>query len=321
MKRLSRLVLASCALSIVLASAVTHAEVIERVVAVVNDDAIFLSELRTKAAPYLARAMRLPTETQRMEAIQQIYTQVLGQLIDERLMEQIAEDEEITVSAAEVEDAIENVREQAGLGPTQFWQAVREQGMTEAQYRQDLRRQLLHFKVLNQRVRSRVNITEDDVRRRYDEEAARARRSSRFRAEAILVDLPEDASASEVASGRREAERIRSTIDDEASWREAFEDTDGVDLGWLSEDDLAEELSGVLLTMEVGDISEPVRGPAGFFMFRLLDREQASDAMPPYDEVRMDVYRQMLQDAMQRQETLFLEEIRRSAEIERRLEF
>lgn len=301
---------------------VSRAEVIERVVAVVNDDAIFLSELRQKAAPFVRRAMQAPTDAQRMEAIRQIYTQLLDRMIDERLILQVADEENISVSSTEVSQAIENVRTQSGLNEQEFWEAVRGQGFTPAQYRRDVRQQLLRLKVLNERARSRVNITEQDVRRRYDEMAVRARREATFEADYIRLPLAATASATEIHQAMRDAEDIRAAIETESDFRAAREEHGGGATGNISESDIAPELAQALLQLEEGEISDPVRSEStnAIFIFFLRERDLASGALPAYEDVRMDVYREMMQEAMTRQEGLFLEELRRRAVIDRRLE-
>jgi peptidyl-prolyl cis-trans isomerase SurA len=296
--------------------------VIERVVAVVNDDAIFLSELRQKAAPFLRRAMEAPTEGQRMQAVQQIYTQLLDRMIDERLILQAADEEDVSVSTTEVNQAIENVRTQSGLEDHEFWEAVSAQGFTPAQYRRDVRQQLLRLKVLNQRVRGRVNITEEDVRRRYDEMAVRARRESTFQAEYIRLPLSAEASATEIHQAMQEAGEIRDGIETVLDFEVAREEYGGGETGSISERDLAPELGEALLALEEGEFSQPVRSETSnaVFIFHLLEREVAADALPAYEDVRMDVYREMMQEQMTRQEELFLGELRRRAVIDRRLE-
>lgn len=321
LRRLSAIVVASALLSVATVGT-SHAEVIERVVAVVNDDAIFLSELRQKAAPFLQRAMQAPTDAQRMQAIEQIYTQLLDRMIDERLILQAADEDDVTVSTTEVNQAIENVRTQSGLEDREFWQAVAGQGFTPAQYRRDVRQQLLRLKVLNQRVRGRVNITEEDVRRRYDEMAVRARRESTFQAEYIRLPLSADASATEIHQAMREADEIRDGIESAIDFDAAREEYGGGETGNVSERDLAPELGEALLALEEGEFSQPVRSETSnaVFIFHLLARDVAADELPAYEDVRMDVYRDMMQEQMTRQEELFLAELRRRAVIDRRLE-
>lgn len=301
-------------------AAPARGEVIERVVAVVNDDAIFLSELRVKAGPRIGAAIASArTDAERLAAAQNIYEEELTRLIDERLLLQAARTENITVTAREIESAIENVRTQTRLPAEQFWQLVREQGLTETEYRRDIRQQLLRYKVLNMRVRGRVNITEDDVRRRYDELVAQARRRGRYNADFVLVQVPDGAPATEVAELARRAQEAWESIDGADTFEDAIDDYGGGQLGWLEEGDLEPALEDALAALDEGQFSRPVRGSNGFFIFLLRERSTEGGNLPRYEDVRMDIYRQMLQDAMTRQEQAFVEELRRGAVIERRL--
>lgn len=297
-----------------------EADVVERVVAVVNDRAIFLSEVRRRALPFLERLLEIPSDTKRSEARATLYRQIVDQLIDEELIRQAAAKMEIRVSNADVERAVQNVMQQNQLSPEEFWAAVAEQGYTEAQYRQNLRDQLLHLKVMNQRVRSRVNITERDVRREYENRARKANRALRFRASHVFFPLPPGAGILEVAEVRERATEVRARLESEADFFRAAREIGGGELGWLSQGDLPGELEQALLALSPGEISAPVRGAAGYHIFFLHERERGSAAVPPFDAVKDEIYRVMLDEAMERQEKLFLAELRREADIRNLLE-
>lgn len=296
-------------------AAPARAEVIERVVAVVNDDAILLSELRRRAAPFLERAMSVPTAQGRMAAIEQLYGEVLQRMVEEQLFIQAAEEMQVTVSNAEVDRAIENVRTQAGLDEASFWNAVRAQGFAPEQYRADVRRQLLRLKVLNHRARGRVNITEEQVRQRYDMMVARSRRTERFRAAQLFFGVPDGASATEIADARRAAMAARESIDD----ADGFWAAGGVSLGTLSQGDMAPALEDALMGLDEGELSDVVRGPAGFHVFLLESRQEGEADVPAYEQARMPIYQEMMGEAMEQQEQIFVAELRRRAVIDSRL--
>jgi peptidyl-prolyl cis-trans isomerase SurA len=295
------------------------AEVVERVVAVINDEAIFLSELRRRAGPFLDRAMAAPSQTERMAAIEALYSQLLDRMVQEELFIQAAERMQVSVTRAEVDRAIGNVQRQAGLSDEDFWTAVQGQGFTTEQYRADVRRQLLRLKVLNNWARNRVNITEEQVRQRYDMTIARERRSSTYNTDQIFVEIPAGAGAAEVAEARARAQAIRDAIESGADFDAAMAAHDGGNLGWLSQGDLPLEVENVVLTLNPGDISQPVRGPAGFQLFRLVERQQAGAGQQAYAEVRMQIYQEMMEEAMTHQEEIFLAELRRQAVVDVRL--
>lgn len=316
MKRRLPLVAAIAVLAAALCPAPkAEAEVVERIVAVVNDEAVFLSELRRRAAPFLDRITQMPSQAQQMAAIEQLYTELLERMVQEELFIQAADRMQVTVTNAEVDRAIANVQRQSQLPDDQFWQAVAGQGFSRTQYRSDVRRQLLRLKVLNTRARGRVNITEEQVRQRYEMMVARGRRTARFTAAHIFVEVPSGASPVETTEVRRRMQSTRELLES----TEDFWDEGGVRLGTFDQGDLPEQLESALLDLDQGEISDVVRGPAGFHIFLLESREQASSSVPPYDEARMPIYQQMMEEAMGQQEELFLAELRRQAVVVIRL--
>ena len=293
------------------------AEVIERVVAVGNDAAILLSALRRRAAPFLEGVLTGTSgELDRATRLKELYRRLLQQLVDEELVEQAARKMHTTVGAREVDQAIDNVRRQNNMSEEQFWQAVTAQGFTEKQYRSDVRKQLLRLKVINQRVRARVNITEDVIRDTYDDRVREARRSQRFRAAHVFSPLPEGASATAVAAALAAAREVHAGLT--ADNFDATAETTGGDLGWLDQGDLPGELEEVLLGLDAGQISLPVRGPAGVHIFLLRERQKGDAAIPSYEDAKADIQRELLDTAMAKQERLFIEGLRREAIIELR---
>lgn len=304
--------------SVVSAPRAAHADVIERVVGVVNDHAIFLSDLRKKSLPFLPQVMSAPTPDERLSRLRQLYAQILDQLIDDELIREAAAKQHIVVTKADVDHALQNVQQQNHLTDAQFWDAVRQQGFSAEQYREDVRSQLLRLKVVNDRVRSRVNISEQDVRQRYDELARKRNSQLRFHAAHIFFPLPQSASATEVAKVLDEAQAVRKALTP-AGFDAAAAAHGGGDLGWLSEGDLPRALDRALLALSPGEISEPVRGPSGYHIFLLEERERGGNPMPPYAAVRDDIFRQLLDTAMTRQEQIFLGNLRKGAVISRHL--
>jgi peptidyl-prolyl cis-trans isomerase SurA len=293
------------------------ADVVERVVGTVNNDAIFLSDLRARAVPFLPQVTEAGTEAERASRLKDLYEEILTTLIDEKIILQIASQSGIRVTDADVDLAIENLRMQNNLTEEQFKEALDAQGFTEDQYRRDLKRQLVRLKVMNERVRSRVNITEEEVRARYEERARESGNDVRYRVSHLLIAIKGTASAIEVAAVRQKAEKLRATLTPE-NFMEQAEELGGGELGWISPGDLSEELEQSLGKLGIGEISEPIRGNTGFHIFFVQDRQVGSD-FPTYDEMKQEIYRELLDVAMTRQEKIFLEEIRRKAVINRML--
>lgn len=292
-----------------------NADIIERVVAVVNEEAIFLSELRQRVAPYLNRVMAETSEQAREAAWESLYEEGLQSLIDERLVEQVGQEMGITVTGADVERALQSVIRENQMTEPDFWRAVAAQGMTEQEYRDSIRKQLLFMRVTNQRVRSRVNITEAEVRAHYDERVGRANRRVRVHAYHAFLPLAPGASGEEVEAAMAAANELRAQMTSE-NFEDLAIENGGGELGWLSEGDLPGELNGPLFALTEGGISAPVRGANGVHIFYAQARERGGDALPEYDDVREQIEQQLLAAEMQRLQAAFMTELREEALIE-----
>jgi peptidyl-prolyl cis-trans isomerase SurA len=299
-----------------------RADVIERVVAVVNDEPIFLSDVRRRATPFLPQVMEQESEMARIAALDELYRQLLDHMIDEELFRQAARRMEVSVTTEEVERAIRNVRQRANLSEEEFWEAVRGQGFTEAQYRSDLRRQLTRGKVLNQRVRGRVNITEEDVRRRFEQMNRHSDRQVRYTFSFILFPFPTGADQAAMDAIRQQAAAVQAQIAaEQLTFADALAQAGGrgstVEAARAS--DIGEQVAGVLEGLEPGQVGTPIESAAGTgIMLVRLDGRQDPEATS-YEDVREEVYAEMLDEAMARQERIFLTELRREAVITRRL--
>ena len=237
---------------LVLTANSASADVVERVVATVNNEAIFLSDLRKRAVPFLPQVeLRRRRKPNGCPVLKELYEELLNFLVDEQLIRQLASSSGIRVTGADIDNAIENVRLQNNMTEEEFEQALDAQGFTQAQYRQNLKRQLVRLKVMNERVRSRVNVTEEEVRARYEQRARGEGNELRFQVSHVVVPVVEGASAIQVAAKRQEAETLRASLTPE-NFNARASQRGGGDLGWLSQGDLPEELERELLTAQRG---------------------------------------------------------------------
>ncbi len=296
---------------------VASADVVERVVATVNSEAIFLSDLRKRAVPFLPQIAEAGSDEERAARLRELYDQLLNLLIEEQLLKQVAAESGITVTAADVDMAVESIRQQNNMSKAEFREAVTSQGLTWPQYQSDLRKQLIRFKVVNERVRSRVNITEQEVQRQYEQRARGEGSELRFKVWHIIVPLDPDPTATQTAAAREEAEAIRADLTAD-NFEQMADEFGGGDLGWLAESELPGDLGAALLPLGAGEISQPIRTSSGFHLFFVEDRQVGTD-FPSYEEMKEELFREMLDSAMTRQERVFIEELRRDAVIDRML--
>jgi peptidyl-prolyl cis-trans isomerase SurA len=146
-----------------------NAVIVERIVAVVGDRPILLSDLRQRARPFINRiAAQAQNPAQQAAQESEMYRELLGRLIDDRLEEQAADKARLVITPDEVDNAIRNVAAQAKRTVPELIDEVRRQGISEQDYRDEIRRQLIEGKLVQLRVRGRVRVTEQDARAAYN---------------------------------------------------------------------------------------------------------------------------------------------------------
>jgi peptidyl-prolyl cis-trans isomerase SurA len=135
-----------------------HAGVLDRIVAVVDRDILLLSELHARSRPFLkqiAQAHPAPG-AQRAAAQSQLMSELLGRMIEEVLVAAEADRKHITVAPDEIDRALQAIAAGQNITVPELLNAARDLGMTEKEYRDELRRQLLEGKLLQIRVSERV---------------------------------------------------------------------------------------------------------------------------------------------------------------------
>ncbi len=144
-------------------------EVVDRIVAVVNNEIITLYDLNRAFAPYAGniRALKYPPEKER-QTLFQVRQDILDQLIDSMLADQQGKRGQITVSQKEIDNTIERLKESRQFTDEQLRQGLASQGMTMEEYRKEVEEQLMRTKLVNREVKSKIVITQEDIKDYYE---------------------------------------------------------------------------------------------------------------------------------------------------------
>ncbi len=311
-------------LSIFLAPHATTARSVpaDGIAAVVGEQIILLSEVHARMSILTQQATGMGAAAPPFHTAQK---QALEELIDETLIAREAVSMQIEVTTGEVESAIENMAEQNSMDLESFKAALESQGMTLSLYRQNIRRELLTYKTMNLRVRSRVNINEERAREFYNNQVRDVRRGAWFYGAHILVRVPSDARAIDVAKLRERATALKTAIDGGKKFEDvAKESSDdavtapfGGHLGKRMPGDIPAILDRVFLDLEPGEITGPIKTPSGFHIVKLASREDVG--VKPFDQVKDVIIGQLTQKEMDRQQKIWLKELRRRAFINIRI--
>jgi len=301
-----------------------HAVIVERVVAVVGKDVVLLSEVNERLRPYLKKLLSIKNPTQRQNAFHRLQRQELEKLIEEKLLVQEAIRRKVEVTGAEVNRAIQSVLRQNKVGYKELVSALRAQGISMAKYRARLSRQILRLKVINLAVRSRVTVTDDDVRAFYESQKRRlgvqqkvhvkvirlpavpagpGRKAKRAQAKALAVRLVAEAKAHPNRFG--DLARQYSNHASAASRG----DLDFVDKGKLPPT-VDRQIFGSKGTGIIG----PIEADDGVYIVDIVAR-RASEALP-LNQVKNRLKQQIFVQRVQGQTTKWLRELRKKTYID-----
>ncbi len=108
----------------------------------------------------------------------------------------------------EVDRAVQQVKEQNKLDDATFRQALEQQGFTVEAYRKTLKKQILQLKVVNTAVRSRVTVSDDEVKTYYRQNERLAEGDRQAHLRQILVAVPDRSSDADVETKKRVAAKV-----------------------------------------------------------------------------------------------------------------
>ncbi len=300
--------------------------IVERVVAVVNDSIVLASELEARMVPVRGEAMQIADPKERDRRLAKLSTQVLDEMVNEELIVQAAESSKVEVDASEVQAALDEIKQNNNLDDAGLAQALAAQGYTLANYKTDLRRQLLRLRAVNQLVAPKVNVTEEDVRARYDEMQRRSQSVSAVSLSHILFALPEKPTEQQLAEAKEKAAKAIARVKAGEAFvdvaKEISEDAStkatGGELGWFQRGSMANpEWEPIVFSMEKGDLRGPVTGPQGLHVFHVT--EVKNNQIKPFAEMKEQIMRDLRRREMDKQTQTWLEDLRKKAYIDIKL--
>jgi peptidyl-prolyl cis-trans isomerase SurA len=299
-----------------------RAELVDRVAAVVNNDVIALSEVEQRAAPELARISTLPDPKARAEARKQLMKAALDSLIGEKLLESEMQDLNIEVSDQEIDLGIEDVKKQNNIDGDQFEQLLRQEGYTMTSYRDFMRKHLRRLKLINLKVRSKVKVSDDDLKAEYQKYAREEGEDPELHARHILIKLPAHPTPAQIEETHKRAlaiaQEARKPGVDFAALAKAKSEgpsaSDGGDLGFFKRGVMVPEFERVAFALKDGEVSDPVRTKFGWHVIKVEERR--ASAVKPFEEMKDQLRERLLKDQLEKYTEQYVQELRQNAVID-----
>ena len=255
---------------------------IDRIAAVVDEDVILKTELDRAVAnilgQYAGRSEQLPPRDV-------LERQVLERLILLKLQVAQAQGTGVRVTDQEIEQAIAGIAQSNRISVDQLRQQLARDGSSFADFRNSIRDELLVQRLRQRFAQTRVSVSEAEIDAAL---AAQANTGTQYHLAHILISLPEGATAEQIATAQKKVDGVKTLIDKgEMDFNAAavrYSDSpnalEGGDLGWRSVDEIPAAFAELMKSMKAGDVTQPLRGPSGFQLLKLVEVRDASKAGP-----------------------------------------
>ncbi len=303
------------------APAAAETELVDRIVAIVNDDVISLYDLEADMRPYREQIEAMGyDENREMRMILKLREDLLNQLIDEKLTDQEVKKYKITVSDAEIDAFLETIKKNSFGSDENFQAALARDGLTLEDYRARVRERMLRTQLLNREVKSKVVITEDDVRAYYEAHRGQYGGEMRYHLKHILMRAPEGTDPA-----RREAVRaeMRSILD-RVKAGESFESLadrysdptltlKGGELGTFALSSLSPRIQEAVRGLSQGEVTPLVEGEQGIQIF-LVDRVESTEGRS-LGEVSAEIENKLAEEIIDRHFSQWLGNLRARSHI------
>ncbi|MFL5353688.1 peptidylprolyl isomerase [Archangium sp.] len=310
--------------ALVLSGAVARAEMVDRVAAVVNRDVIALSEVEKRAAPELSRLNQAVKEPQkRAEERTRITKAALDTLIGEKLMEEQIKELGLSVTDAEVDAAVADVKKQNNVtDDAQFDRLLSGEGFTVATYKDFLRKQMSRMKLVQLKVSPKVKVSEEDLKAAYTQYTKLESGDAEVHARHILVQVDPKATPQQVEAARKKAEALaeearKPGVDFSELAKKKSEGpsaSDGGDLGFFRRGVMVPAFEKVAFTLKEGEVSEPVRTQFGWHVLKV--EEKRSVDVAPFEQVKGELENRLKLQKTEKFVEQYVNELRQKASVE-----
>lgn len=278
-------------LSLLLVSSfMTQAELLDRIVAIVEDGVILDRELTLETHNIVkklqANKVMIPPEFI-------LRKQVLERLIVDKLQRQLAERSGIRVSNEMLRNSVVDIARRNGLTIDEFRVELESQGMSFQGFQESIRNEIIVNQLRAREVGSRVKVTDREVNHFLETQGEMTKEQVQYHLGHILISVPEAASATVINKAKNRADKVVNDLLAGADFKqtavavsEGGNALNGGDLGWRGLGQIPTLFVDAVSKMNQGDIADLIRSPSGFHIIKLLELKGANKHIVTKTRVR-----------------------------------
>jgi peptidyl-prolyl cis-trans isomerase SurA len=229
-------------------------------------------------------------------------------MVDRSLTQQEAQKYQISVSDTEIDNALENVKNARSLSQKEFLNALTNQGVTLKEYRESIEKQILQSKLINHAVKSKVIITESEIKNYYDTNAQKYSGKKKYRLRNILMNNEDRI--------KEIKKKLDAKIDFPALAKQyslSPNASDGGDLGLFDISNFSENIKEIISGLNTGEYSNVISTSQGFQIFYVEDI--VLDGNKSYEQARDEIHEILYNEQVEKKFKTWLESLKKNAHI------
>jgi peptidyl-prolyl cis-trans isomerase SurA len=251
----------------------------DAIIAVVNNEVITRQEL-VERMHVVERRMKnqgiaLPPQPE-------FQRQLLERMIVDRAQMQLAKEYGIRVDDTMLDRAVARIAEQNKMSLQEFRTQLEREGTPFAKFREEIREEIIMQRLREREVDNKIQITESEVDNYLAAEQG-AQAQQEYKLSHILVRIPENATAEQIAERRKRAEGVLQQVQAggdfaklAATYSDATDALNGGDLGWRNPDRLPQLFVDTIAGMKQGETSQLLKSSNGFHILKLDGKRSPS---------------------------------------------
>ena len=258
-------------------------EILDKVVAIVDEDVVLESEVQRRLATIYAQIQQSGTQPPPQEIVVQ---QVLERLISERLQLNMGYSAGIRITDAELNDAMARIASSNQLTMEQYAEQIHATGSTLSNVREEIRNEMILMRVQQGQVMRRIRISNQELDNFLNSEEGRFMTSPDVNVGHILLPVPSGKNNEEVNAILQRAQGLLEEANNGTDFRQlaianSADQTalQGGDLGWRKMAQLPGVFIEAVEKLEIGQISEPIRSDAGYHLIKLYERKGGGEQL------------------------------------------
>lgn len=300
------------------------ARVVDRIVAVVNEDIIMLSEFESTFQPYQKRLDATYRGPDRDKVIADGRIMVLNRMIDNRLIGQRAKKVGIEIKDEEIMGTLKGMLGRRNISMEAFTKALEKEGSHLDAYRQDMKDQMTRMRLLRREFRTKIIVSDDEIGEEYIKRRSEYEGKEAVRMMQIMLLLPPETDRAARKKVQADAEMIRRRLLDgepfellAAQYSQGPAAATGGDVGFIEKGAMLPEVDSAAFRLAGNEISEVIVSSVGLHIIKVLDKRGAG--VKPLEVVREEIKAKLEEEKMEKGYEEWIVDLRKRSHIEIKL--